>query len=433
MKRLLQFTLLPIFCFSLVLSFACSKNNDGANIQLVSTDVVENSIISVSTGYINFIFNTNISIADTAKITLNGVSVSGAWAYDTNLKVTIKLTSGSDYTLLIDKGAIKDGSNNLNTVAFSLNFKTVKGSDIVIGGSVSQNGFLSVKGTSLVNKDGNVVVLHGVSFGWHNWWPRFYNESTVTFLNQNWKCNYVRAAIGVNADGNCYIANPASSLNCLYAVVDAAIKNDMYVIVDWHAGNILLNDAKGFFQTVAEKYKDYPNIIYEIFNEPDNTVSWTAVKSYSESVIETIRAIAPKNIILVGSPEWDQKVDLPAADPITDYDNIMYTLHFYAATHGQWLRDRATAALQKGLPIFVSECGGMGASGDGAISQTEWQAWVQWMDNNNVSWDAWCIADKNESCSMIQNTSSPVSNWTDSDLKEWGKMVRDQLKSYASN
>jgi len=106
----------------------------------------------------------------------------------------------------------------------------------------------------------------------------------------------------------------------------------------------------------------------------------------------------------------------------------MYTLHFYAATHKQSLRDVATAALQKGLPLFVSECGGMEASGDGNIDTTEWQAWVQWMDQYNISWDAWCIADKNESCSMILNTSSPVSGWTDSDLKPWGQMVRTQLR-----
>jgi endoglucanase len=236
----------------------------------------------------------------------------------------------------------------------------------------------------------------------------------------------VRAAIGVEPDGG-YLLSPTTSLNCLYAVVDAAIKNDIYVIVDWHSHNILLEDAKGFFKTVAEKYKDKPNIIYELFNEPEQQ-TWTQVKAYSEEVIGTIRAIAPKNIILVGSPQWDQSVDKPAADPITKYDNLMYTLHFYAASHGQWLRDRATAAFNKGLPLFVSECAGMEASGNGAISKTEWQSWVQWMSDHNVSWAAWSVSDKDETCSMIKNASSPVSGWTDNDLKEWGQMVRTELR-----
>jgi len=296
-----------------------------------------------------------------------------------------------------------------------------------IKGSVSQHGFLSVKGTALVDQQEQEVILRGVSFGWHNWWPRFYNENTVTWLKEDWKCSVVRAAIGVDADGSCYLYKPDAAFNCLYAVVDAAIKNDMYVIVDWHTESIHLNEAKIFFQTVAEKYKDRPNLIYELYNEP-NGPSWSEIKAYAEGVIGAIRAIAPKNIILVGSPQWDQAIDQPAADPIKGYDNLMYTLHFYAATHTQWLRDKATAALGRGLPIFVSECGGMEASGDGAINKQEWQSWLNWMSENSISWAAWSIADKNESCSMIKNASSPVSGWTDSDLKEWGQIVRTELR-----
>ena len=291
---------------------------------------------------------------------------------------------------------------------------------------VSRNGFLSVKGTTLVNEKGQPVVLRGVSFGWHNWWPRFYDESTVTWLKNDWKCNVVRAAIGVEPNG-AYIDNPEKALNCLYAVVDAAIKNDMYVIIDWHSHNIRLAEAKAFFQVVAVKYKNYPNIIYEIFNEPEHQ-SWSDVKAYSESVIQTIREIDPKNIILVGSPQWSQAVDKPADDPIKGYDNLMYTLHFYAATHKQWLRDRASEAIKKGLPIFVSECAGMEATGNGPINMQEWQAWLQWMNDNKISWQAWSLADKNETCSMVKNTSSPISGWTENDLKEWGQIVRNELR-----
>jgi len=435
MKRLLQNGLLLVFCWGLGFLCACSKNDsnnttkEGVDFSLTSTDPVENTVISTSTASINFVFDRGVFIADQTKITLNGTAVQDASINGTSLTVKLSaLVSNTDYTLTIDIGAIRDGSNNLNKTAFSYHFKTAEVPVVVTGGSVSQNGFLSVKGTSLVNQDGNTLVLHGVSLGWHNWWPRFYNESTITWLKTDWECDYVRAAIGVDADQNCYIANPTSSLDCLYTVVDAAIKNDMYVIVDWHASAVYTTQAQGFFQTVAQKYGSYPNIIYEIFNEPDNTVSWSAVKAYAEAVIGTIRAIDQKNIILVGSPSWDQQVNLPAADPITDFSNLMYTLHFYAGTHQQSLRDVATAALQKGLPIFVSECGGMDADGNGDINTQEWNNWLLWMSQNNISWDAWCIADKDETCSMILNTSSPVSGWADSDLKPWGQMVRTELR-----
>jgi endoglucanase len=291
---------------------------------------------------------------------------------------------------------------------------------------VGRHGQLSVNGTSLVDKNGETVVLRGVSFGWHNWWPRFYTSSTVAWLATDWNVNLVRAAIGAEPPG-AYISHPQLGQQCLDTVTDAAIKNGIYVIADWHSHNIRLEEAKAFFTRVAEKYKDYPNIIYEIFNEPEQQ-SWNEVKAYSEEIIKTIRAIDAKNVILVGCPHWDQDIHLPAADPIKGYSNIMYTLHFYAATHKQSLRDRAGAALQKGLPIFVSECAGMEASGDGAINEQEWTAWKQWMQTHNISWAAWSVSDKNETCSMVQGTSSPVSGWADADLKAWGITVKNALK-----
>ena len=429
MTQLLKNILLSVFCFSLSSFYACSNSGEDSqgeeDILLVSTNPAENTIIPVSTESVSFVFDRGIYIADQAKITLNGIPVPNVSVYGTSLTVKINsLEGGIDYTLLIDKGAIQDGSSNLNKEAFLLKFKTKEAP--IKGGSVSQNGFLSVNGTALVNQQGKDVMLQGVSFGWHNWWPRFYNENTVTWLKEDWKCSVVRAAIGVEPDG-AYISNSTLALNCLYAVVDAAIKNDMYVIIDWHSHSIKLEEAKAFFQLVAEKYKEYPNIIYEIFNEPEN-IGWSAVKAYSEAVIETIRSIDKKNIILVGTPNWSQDVDVSANNPVTGYDNLMYVLHFYAATHGQYLRDKANIALEKGLPILVSECAGMEASGNGPINKQEWQRWLQWMNENNISWCAWSISDKDETCSMIKNTSSPVSGWTDNDLKEWGQIVREELR-----
>lgn len=291
---------------------------------------------------------------------------------------------------------------------------------------VDRHGQLSVKGTSLVDKEGVTIAFKGVSFGWHNWWPRFYNKSTVDWLQSDWNCNLVRAAIGVEPEG-AYIDNPDKAVECLDNVVDAAIANGMYVIIDWHSHGIRTEEAKVFFTRAANKYKDYPNIIYEIFNEPVED-SWETVKAYSEEVIKTIREIDKNNVILVGTPHWDQDIHLAADNPIQGYENIMYTLHFYAATHKQYLRDRADYALDKGLPVFVSECAGMEASGDGAVDLDEWNNWVNWMDSHKISWVAWSVSDKDETCSMIKDSNSPVSGWADSDLKEWGKVVKKALQ-----
>lgn len=290
---------------------------------------------------------------------------------------------------------------------------------------VERIGKLSVDGTFLVNAQGEKVQLKGVSYGWHNWWPRFYNASSVATFAQDWNATLVRAAMGVDVSG-AYLENPTHAIQCVTAVVDAAIAEGIYVIIDWHSHNIHTDAAKQFFTQMANKYKDYPNAIYEIFNEPIND-SWQTVKDYSTEVIRTIRAIDPDNIILVGCPHWDQDINLAADDPITGFSNLMYVLHFYAATHGQYLRDRGDYAIQKGLPIFVSECAGMEASGNGGINRQEWTAWVQWMNSHSISWAAWSIADKDETCSMMLQSASSEGPWSDSDLKEWGRIVKSEL------
>ncbi|SHF87928.1 glycoside hydrolase family 5 protein [Dysgonomonas macrotermitis] len=292
---------------------------------------------------------------------------------------------------------------------------------------VGRHRALSVKGTALTDSHGDTVVLKGVSLGWHNWWPRFYNEKTIDWLVDDFQVNVVRAAVGVGVKGG-YHDDPEQAFRCLYNVVDAAIKNDVYVIVDWHSHGIYTDDAKEFFTKVATRYHGYSNIIYEIFNEPVDQ-PWTEIKAYSEEVISAIRSIDKNNLILVGTPHWDQDVDIAADDPIIGYDNIMYTLHFYAATHKQELRKKADYALSKGLPLFVSECAGMEASGDGKVDIREWQRWQDWMSARKISWAVWSIADKNESCSMIVSPASPASDWLESDLKEWGRITRTTLRN----
>ncbi len=292
-------------------------------------------------------------------------------------------------------------------------------------GSVETSMRLTVDGIFLVNNQGDRIVLKGVSYGWHNWCPRFYNTFSVDYLAKFWNCSIVRAAIGVEPDG-AYIQDPKKGLSCAQTIADAAIENGIYVIVDWHSHNIRLKEAKEFFRKMAIRYRGIPNVIYEIYNEPVED-RWKIVKSYSEEIIKTIRSIEPDALILVGSPHWDQDIHLVADDPITGYKNIMYTLHFYANTHGQNLRDRADYALSKGLPLFVSECAGMEASGKGAINRSEWNKWQIWMQQHLISWVAWSITDKNETCSMILSSASSEGNWDDDSLKEWGMIVREEL------
>lgn len=294
---------------------------------------------------------------------------------------------------------------------------------------VKHHGQLGVSGTQLVDKNNNPIVLRGMSFGWHSMWPRFYNEKAVSWLKKDFNCNVVRAAMGIELGEHSYMKDPKFSKEKIEAVIKGAIKADIYVIVDWHSHNINLNEAKGFFAEISKKYSKYPNIIYEIFNEPDHE-SWAEVKAYSKEIIKVIRENDPKNIILVGSPHWDQDVDLAAADPILGYHNIMYTMHFYAATHGKDLRDKTDKAIQSGLPVFISESAGMEASGDGPLDLKAWQEYIDWMEARKLSWLTWSVSDKDETCSILKKSAKSEGNWKEEDLKESGIKVREFLRKY---
>ncbi|HMO60573.1 MAG TPA: glycoside hydrolase family 5 protein [Ferruginibacter sp.] len=292
---------------------------------------------------------------------------------------------------------------------------------------VVQHGKLKVKGTQLTNQYNKPVILNGMSFGWSCFHPRFYTAGAVAWLHKDWNCNVIRAAMGIEPN-NGYLQDSAKSVQLIRTVVEAAIKEGVYVIIDWHSHNINLKEAKAFFAQMAKDYHQYPNIIYEIFNEPDDE-TWPKVKAYSIEIIKTIRTYDKENIILVGSPHWDQDIHLPAEDPIIGFDNLMYTVHFYAATHKQWLRDRTDEAIAKGIPVFISESAGMEATGDGPLDEAEWAKWIEWMQLRKLSWITWSVSDKDETCSVLKTSASATGGWKEEDLKTSGIKTRQYLRN----
>ncbi len=296
---------------------------------------------------------------------------------------------------------------------------------------VQQWGQLKVEGTQLCDQNGNAVTLRGASLGWHNLWPRFYNSKTVKWIANDWKATVIRAAMGIMIEDN-YLENPSFALDCMEPVVKAAIKEGVYVIIDWHSHELKTKDAMKFFGKMAKKYGKYPNVIYEIYNEPVED-TWESLKEYSKAVIDEIRLYDPDNIILVGCPHWDQDIHLVAESPLEGYTNLMYTVHFYAGTHKQYLRDRVDAAMQRGIPVFISECASMDASGDGKLDKDSWNEWVEFMEAKKISWVCWSVSDKNESCSMLLPRAKATGNWSKDLIKPWGRIVRETLREKNKN
>lgn len=301
----------------------------------------------------------------------------------------------------------------------------------------SRCGALSVNGTQLVDQNGNPVQLRGISTHGLSWFPNFVDQNAFRQFREEWNVNVMRLAMYTHENGGyCTDGNKENLKNIIYRGVQYATDNDMYVIIDWHVlqeqnPNVYKEEAKKFFSEMSEKYKDYNNVIYEICNEPNGGVGWSEVKSYAEEIIPVIRANDEKAIILVGTPNWSQRVDEAANDPITGYDNIMYTLHFYAATHKDDLRNTMVNAINAGLPVFVSEYGICDASGNGGLDKDSAQKWVDTMNSYGVSYICWALANKNESAALIKSSCSKTSGFDDNDLSESGKWLYQTLTGNA--
>lgn len=301
---------------------------------------------------------------------------------------------------------------------------------------VSQHGQLSVKNGQLVDKSGKGYQLRGMSTHGLTWFPEFVNESAFKTLRDDWNTNVVRLAMYVDEWGNgqCYMGNKSGSLELLEKGVDICIKLDMYVIIDWHVLNPgdpskYTNEAKSFFETVSKRYAKYPNVIYEICNEPNGGASWSGnIKPYAEKIIPVIRKNAPNSVIIVGTPTWSQEIDKPLSDPL-NYKNVMYAFHFYAATHAG-LRSNVENCVAQGLPVFVSEFGTCDASGGGANDFNETQKWLSYFDKQGISYCNWSICNKDETCSVLRPGTSANGNWSESDLTENGKWIRNWLKKH---
>lgn len=292
---------------------------------------------------------------------------------------------------------------------------------------------LHLDGTQLCDEAGNPIQLRGISTHGLAWFPQYVNEECFRMFKEEWNANIVRLAMYTAENGGyCTDGDKEALKQLVKDGVEYATNVGLYVIIDWHVlndqnPNTYKEDALVFFKEMSAEYKDYTNVIYEVCNEPNGGVSWQEVKAYAEEVIEVIRENDDDAMIIVGTPNWSQYVDQAAADPITTSDNIMYALHFYAATHKENLRTQMKNAVNNGLPVFVSEYGICDASGNGDIDEKQANAWVEAMDDLGISYVAWSLSNKNETSAIINSNCSKSAGFTKDDLSASGRWLYEML------
>jgi hypothetical protein len=306
-------------------------------------------------------------------------------------------------------------------------------SNDIQGSPLAVHGALSVKGADLMDAHGNPFQLKGVSTHGLAWFPQFVSEDSFKTLRDDWGANLVRLALYTDENGGwCTDGDQHVLDNTIDTGVQAATNLGMYVIIDWHVLHDLTPvkyqaEAEAFFDKMSLKYADHDNVIYEICNEPNGGTSWQEVKSYAEDIIPIIRKNAPDALILVGTPNWSQDINAAAQDPIQDGGNLMYTMHFYAATHKDDLRQQMASAHDSGMPVFISEFSIVDASGSGAIDYDSAEKWKTAINDRNISYAAWSLCNKDESSALLK-PSAPAQGWTDDDLSDTGIWIRDMIR-----
>ncbi len=292
---------------------------------------------------------------------------------------------------------------------------------------VEKYGFLQVTKNQITDQSGTPVQLKGVSLFWSQWGHKYWNKDAISFIVDNWNVTVIRAPMGIEKGG--YLESGQVEKDRVKTAVDIAVKLGIYVIIDWHdhAASDHTKEAAAFFKEMAALYKNTPNVIFEPYNEPLVNETWESVKKYSEKIIGVIRAQGAKNLVLVGSPSWSRDVDSAALDPIKKYQNIAYSLHFYAGDHKEDIREKAIFAMERGVAVFVNEWGTCLASGNGGFNAEESDLWIEFMDKYKLSWCNWSLNDKDETASILVPGADVKGGWKDKDLTESGKYVRAKL------
>jgi len=332
-----------------------------------------------------------------------------------------------------------------------------------LAGPVSYYGELKANGNKLIgSKTGNnAVQVRGVSLGWSNsGWESaaFFNSTAVSAMANDWKAEIIRVPMGyaaTNAENEwngSYLQDKANNMNRVKAAINAAIDNDIYVIIDWHAHNAHArpSDAVEFFTAMAQEYGNYDHVIFEIYNEPMDAYdgTWENIKAYAEEIIPVIRQYSD-NLILVGTRHWSRRLDEVIGNELAD-GNVGYVLHFYAENHylnrsvylegapDPSFKEVITMAMDAGLLVFISEYGTTNSNGGQGDKYNSHHAantneWLDFLNEKNISSCAWHVNNKGEGSAFFETSFQPLSgNYSDrNSMKASGKYIYDMLIAYS--
>ncbi|MFD5245741.1 cellulase family glycosylhydrolase [Amycolatopsis sp. NPDC058340] len=358
-----------------------------------------------------------------------GFPGTGAWTTWRTVTTTVNLAAGSNK--IRTTAVTSNGGPNADSLSVEV------GGGSGTGTPVSINGKLHVCGVKLCNQYGKPIQLRGMSTHGIQWYSQCVKTASLDALANDWKADILRVAMYIQDDG--YESNPRKFTDMMHNYIEEATKRGMYVLVDWHQldpgdPNVNTDLAKTFFTEIAQRHKDKVNIIYDVANEP-NGVSWADVKRYAEEVIPVIRAQDPDSVVFLGTHGWstfgvsDQRDETDILNDPVNATNIMYTFHFYAASHQDEHYDALARTADK-LPVFVTEFGTQTYTGDGGNDFTYSQKYLDLLAAKKIGWTNWNFSDDFRSGAVFKTGTCAGNSFTGTSmLKPAGVWVRDRIRT----
>ncbi|AGM08151.1 cellulase family glycosylhydrolase [Amycolatopsis keratiniphila] len=358
-----------------------------------------------------------------------GFAGTGAWTSWSTVTTTVNLAAGSNK--IRTTAVTSNGGPNADSLSVE------SGGGPGAGTPVSINGKLHVCGVKLCNQYGKPIQLRGMSTHGIQWYSQCVKTASLDALANDWKADILRVAMYIQDDG--YESNPRKFTDMMHNYIEEATKRGMYVLVDWHQldpgdPNVNTDLAKTFFTEIAQRHKDKVNIIYDVANEP-NGVSWADVKRYAEEVIPVIRAQDPDSVVFLGTHGWstfgvsDQRDETDILNNPVNATNIMYTFHFYAASHQDEHYDALARTADK-LPVFVTEFGTQTYTGDGGNDFTYSQKYLDLLAAKKIGWTNWNFSDDFRSGAVFKTGTCAGNSFTGTSmLKPAGVWVRDRIRT----
>ncbi|MGL1903858.1 MAG: glycoside hydrolase family 5 protein [Fibrobacterales bacterium] len=319
--------------------------------------------------------------------------------------------------------------NKIKRITYAIIVTLIGFSTSSAEGPVDVYGEMKVSGRYFVGSSDkykeSLVQVKGLSFFWNQWGGQSqWNAGVVDIMVDDYSAEVLRVPVSTSRGGK------RANLNDAAAVIDQCIKRGIYIIIDFHAHHAHeeLSEAKEFFTNAVNKYGNNDHVIFEVYNEPD-TEDWGPVRDYGNAIVKHIRDAGSDNLIIMGTPKFDQIFDGIKEDPVIDpANNLAYAMHFYSYSHkvdDDWLGGNFNVAIKQELPIFVSEWGtshsdgGQGGSTFDGESADEWHAIL---DRFGWSSAMWSIHSDGQS-SAIWGNSGQADGYIKNLLSTWKEIA----------